>query len=106
MRCFIHRIATDYVLVAIFSLLQLWESKGSKFHVGSNEDETEPTGKMIKHLTSTRLLKTFGRAESFMIAFNHLPYSKKYIEKKRLPDNFQYYQHVLDTKKRMPEQLQ
>ena len=41
-----------------------------QFHVGSNEEEPEPTGKMIRHLTFTRWLKTFGRIVSFTIAFN------------------------------------
>ena len=59
-----------------------------QFHVGSSEDEPGPTSKMMKHSTSTRLLKTFGRIESFTIAFN------------LLKNNFHFYQHVLDTKKK------
>ena len=71
MWCFVHRIAMDYVSV--------YATVGAEgqFHVGSNEDEPGPTGKMIKHSTSTRLLKTFGRIKSFTIAFNRLALLKK-----------------------------
>ena len=32
-----------------------------QFYIGSNEDEPGPTGKVIKHLTSSRLLRTVDR---------------------------------------------
>ena len=53
-----------------------------QFHVGSNGDEPGPTGKMMEHATSTLLLKTLSRIESFTIAFNRLALLKKYMEKK------------------------
>ena len=71
-----------------------------QFHVGSNEDEPGPTDKIIKHSTSTRLLKTLDRIESFTIAFNCLELLKKYVEKRRDTDNFHFYQDVLDTQKK------
>ena len=48
-----------------------------QIHVDGKEDETGPTGKMIKHSAFTPLFKTPGRTESFMIAFNRLSLLKK-----------------------------
>ena len=50
-----------------FSLWQLQESKGCITCVGRNEDEPGPTGEVMKHSTSTRLLKTLSCIESFTI---------------------------------------
>ena len=70
-----------------------------QFHVGSHKDEPGPTGKMMKHSTSTRLLKTLGRIEAFTIAFSHPTLLKEYIEKRRV-DNFHFHQQLLHTKKK------
>ena len=43
----------------------------------TKEDKPGSTGKMVKHSTSTRLLKTLGRIESVTIAFNRLTLPKK-----------------------------
>ena len=73
-----------------------------QFHIGSNEDKPGPAGKMMRHSTSTRLLKTLGCIESFMIAFSRLTLLEKvqYVEKRRVNNNFHFYQHVLGTKKK------
>ena len=59
-----------------FQLVAVVEVEG-QVHVGSKEDEPGPTGKMLKLSTSTPLLKTLSRIESFMIAFNCLTLLKK-----------------------------
>ena len=48
-----------------------------QFRVGSIEDEPSLRSKMRKYSTSTRLLKTLGRMESFMIAFSRQTLLKK-----------------------------
>ena len=70
-----------------------------QFHVCSNKDEPGLTGKMIKHSTSTRWLKTCGRIVSFTIAINCLALLKKILRKSELLIYFYFYQHVLHTKK-------
>ena len=59
-----------------FQIIAIAGAKGQVYG-GSKEDEPGPTGKMIKHSTSTRLPKTVGRIESFTIAFNRLNLLKK-----------------------------
>ena len=94
---YIHQIATNYWYVSVCC------NCGSRKAVslGSNKIKLgarapEPTHKMIKHSTSTCLLKILGHiTESFTIASNRLAF----FEKKPVTDNFHFYR-VLDTKKK------
>ena len=65
-----------------------------QFHVGSYEDEPGPTRKVIKHLTSTSLLKTLDHESS------NLAQKSILRESELLIITFNFYQHVLDTKKK------
>ena len=70
---FVHRIATDY-----FSICCNCKSQ-RQVHFGSKEDEPAPTGKMIRHSTSTPLLKALGRIESPSLILLKKNYESQFV---------------------------